>query len=204
MGAFDASPDRNPAGVYVPLAQALAATIAIVARTRGGSATPAIDAMRAAAFAIDRDVPIYEVRRMAQVVTDGTWFYAFGAGIMGVCGLAALLLAAVGVYGVIAFSVGQRRREFGIRRALGATSLAIVRLVLGRGVTQVAVGLALGTALAALIARGIASLLFDVSATDPVVFGIVALALAAIAGAAMLVPARRAARGEPVEVLQAR
>jgi predicted permease len=204
MGAFDASPDRNPAGVYVPLAQAPAATVAIVARTRGGSATPAIDAMRAAAFAIDRDVPIYEVRRMAQVVTDGTWFYAFGAGIMGACGLAALLLAAVGVYGVIAFSVGQRRREFGIRMALGATGVAIVRLVLGRGVTQVVVGLVIGTALAALIARGIASLLFDVSTIDPVVFGGVALALAAIAGAAMLVPARRAARGEPVEVLQAR
>ena len=123
---------------------------------------------------------------------------------MGVCGLAALLLAAVGVYGVIAFSVGQRRREFGIRMALGATGVAIVRLVLGRGVTQVVVGLVIGTALAALIARGIASLLFDVSTTDPVVFGGVALALAAIAGAAMLVPARRAARGEPVEVLQAR
>ena len=79
----------------------------MAARVRGGNPLAITGAVRAAVFAVDRDAPIYEVRAMPQVVTDGTWFYGLGAGIVGVCGVAALLLSAVGVYGVVAFSVGQ-------------------------------------------------------------------------------------------------
>ncbi|AHG92743.1 permease (plasmid) [Gemmatirosa kalamazoonensis] len=204
MGAFDASPDRNPAGVYVPLAQVPPTGVAVAARVRGGSPLALTDAVRAAVFAVDRDAPIYDVRDMRGVVADGTWFYGLGAGIVGVCGVAALLFAAVGVYGVVAFSVGQRRREFGIRVALGAAPGSIVRLVLRRGAGQLALGLGVGAALAAALAQGVASLLFQVSPSDPPVFAGIALGLAAIGAAAMLVPARSAARAEPLETLSPR
>jgi predicted permease len=202
MGAFDSSPDRNPAGVYVPLAQSAPEAVAVAARVRGGDPLAITGAVRAAVFAVDRDAPIFDVRAMPQVVTDGTWFYGLGAGLVGVCGVTALLLAAVGVYGVVAFSVGQRRREFGIRVALGAQGVSIVGLVLRRGAGQLALGLGGGALLAAALARGVESLLFEVSPSDPAVFAGIALGLAAIAGAAMLVPASSAARGEPLETLR--
>jgi len=100
--------------------------------------------------------------------------------------------------------VGQRRREFGIRVALGAAPGSIVRLVLRRGAGQRALGLGAGAALAAALAQGVASLLFQVSPSDPPVFAGIALGLAAIGAAAMLVPARSAARAEPLETLSPR
>jgi ABC-type antimicrobial peptide transport system permease subunit len=126
-----------------------------------------------------------------------------GAGIMGVCGLGALLLAITGLYGVVAFSVGKRTREFGIRMAMGADYASIVRLVLRRGSIELAIGIAIGLALATAISRGISSLIFETSPTDPLVFVTVSLLLLAITLTATFIPARRAARADPLHALRA-
>ena len=203
MGAFDAAPDPNPAGVYLPLAQAIPSSVSIAVQSKTGGIAASASVLRAAAFAVNPEVPVYEVRDVPQIVDDGTWFYGMVAGILGVCGASALLLATIGVYSVIAFSVGARRREFGVRMALGADAPAIVRLVVGKGVAQVAAGLGLGALLAAGLARGLGVLVFDVSPTDSRIFGVVAIVLAAVALSAMLIPSLSAARIEPTEALRA-
>ena len=203
LAAFDApSGDRNPAGIFVPLTQSAPTTVSVAVRTRGEPAAVA-DALRAAAFGLDPDVPIYQVRTMEQLLADNNWFYGLGAAIMGACGLAALLLASIGLYGVVAFSVGRRTREIGIRMAMGARRPDVVKLVLRRGLLQIAVGVVLGIALAVALGRGIASLLFEVSPTDPLIYGATAALLATIGIGAMLVPALRAARIQPVSALRA-
>src|SRR5690606_6334937 len=101
MGGLDAQEDRNPAGVYVPLAQSAPSSVALAVRARAGAPSQLFRTLREAAFAVDPDVPLYEVRTHAELVRDNSWFYGFGAGIMGATGLAALMLAAIGLYGVI-------------------------------------------------------------------------------------------------------
>jgi predicted permease len=124
-----------------------------------------------------------------------------GAWLIGVFGLLAVLLAAVGLYGVIAFSVSRRVREIGIRKALGAESATVISLVLRRGLVLVAVGGALGAVLAGAGGRLLSSVLF-VGAFDPISFGVAFLVLAAVAACAYLVPARRAARVDPMVALR--
>jgi ABC-type antimicrobial peptide transport system permease subunit len=114
----------------------------------------------------------------------------------------AIVMAAVGLYGVIAYSVTQRRQEIGIRVALGARLVDVTRLVLRQGAVLAAAGVVLGLAAAAAGGRLVAGMLFGVSARDPVVFGAVAALLGAVALAASYVPARRAAAVDPVEVLR--
>lgn len=202
MAGLDASGDRNPAGVYLPLAQAAPASVSIAARTRTDSPLAITAGVRRAAFGIDRDVPIYDVRDMPQLIRDNSWFYGLGAGIVGVCGLAALLLATIGLYGVIAFSLQRRRREFSIRMAMGARPGDLVALALSRGTVQLGIGVALGFGLAAVLGRGLAGLLFQVEPFDPVIFGTTGLLLLAVGLATMLQPALRAAREDPVEALR--
>jgi predicted permease len=201
IGGLDAMPDRNPAGVYVPLAQSRAGSVSIAIRVRGGQPMDMGGAVRAAAFRLDPDVPLYEIKSMPTVVLDNSWFYGLGVGIMGACGLAALLLATIGLYGVIAFSVTRRTREFGIRMAVGASPARVIRLVL-RQTGGLAVGLALGLALAYVLARGVSSLLFQVSPGDPLVFAGVTLLLAFIGLTATLIPALRAAHVDPLTALR--
>jgi putative ABC transport system permease protein len=117
--------------------------------------------------------------------------------------VAGLLLAAVGIYGVMSLSVAHRSREFGIRLAVGAEPRALVRLVLIEGAMLAGVGVVLGIAGAVVATRWIATLLYDVSPTDPAVLVTLPLGLAAIALAACYVPARRAARSDPLTVLRA-
>jgi ABC-type antimicrobial peptide transport system permease subunit len=139
---------------------------------------------------------------MGEVVEDNSWFFGFGASIVGVSGFSALALAAIGLYGVIAFSVGRRTREIGIRMAVGATPQGIIRLVLWKGAWQVVVGVALGIVLAFGVSSGVAGLLFEVSPSDPVVFATFAALLIGITLLATLIPARRAARIDPLTALR--
>lgn len=125
-----------------------------------------------------------------------------GAGLLAAFGLLGLALACVGLYGVVAYAVARRRREVGIRRAIGAGGADVLRLVVGEGMALVGVGLALGIALALAATRLLQSLLYGVSATDPLTFATVPLLLAAVALAANLLPARRATRVAPVEALR--
>src|SRR4029077_9741172 len=113
---------------------------------------------------------------------------------LGIAGTMALLLGAVGLYGVIAYSVSQRTREIGIRIALGAQQNNVMRLILGEGMLLILIGLAIGLAGSLALTRFLSSLLFGVAATDPITFGVVAILLAVVALAACYIPARRAMR----------
>ena len=115
---------------------------------------------------------------------------------------AALLLAAIGVYGVISYAVGRRTREIGVRLALGATSGRVLREVVGRGLALATIGLVVGGAGALVVTRLLRSLLFGVGATDPVAFAGAALLLVAVAVGAAIVPARRAARVSPIAAMR--
>src|SRR5262249_48492350 len=117
-------------------------------------------------------------------------------------GAAALFLAAVGVYGVLAFSVSQRRQEMGVRIALGAQQRDVLRLVVGQGLSLAAVGVCAGLVGAFGITRVIASLLYNVTPTDPISFGGVSVFLAAIAAVASYIPARRAMKVDPIVALR--
>ncbi len=122
---------------------------------------------------------------------------------LAIAGAMALLLGVAGVYGVIAYSVSQRTREIGIRIALGARAGEVTRLFVGHGVRLAAIGVACGLAVAITLTRVLSSLLFDVSATDPLTYVAVALGLAGAAGLASYVPARQATTVDPVHALRA-
>jgi putative ABC transport system permease protein len=122
--------------------------------------------------------------------------------LMAVFAALAGLLAAIGIYGVLAYLVDQRRREFGIRMALGARSADMLALVLQQGLLPVAAGLIAGIAGALALTRLLKSLLYEVNATDPLIFGAVSVGLIAVSLAAMYIPARRAAQVDPLEALR--
>ena len=126
-----------------------------------------------------------------------------GVAVISSFGMLGLLLAAVGLYGVVSHAVARRRQEFGIRAALGATPAAITRLALGRGLVLVALGLAFGVAAAATATPLVARFLVDVSPTDPAVFTVTGLVLATATLLACLVPSRRAAKADPLATLRA-
>ena len=199
---LDATDERNPAAVYVPITQTVptAASIAVRAGT-----TPAqvAEVIRAAVAAVDNDVPVFDVLGMPGVIEDNSWFYGMAAAIVGVCGFAALLLAIIGLYGVVAFAVGRRIREFGIRMAVGASPAKILALVLERAGIQIAIGVGIGVLLASAISRAVATLMFDVDPVDIVIFATVSAILILVNIAATWIPAHRAARTDPLVALRA-
>jgi putative ABC transport system permease protein len=152
---------------------------------------------RAAVRDLDPDQPIASVRRMDDLLAAATARYRFNLLLLSLFAASALLLAAVGLYGVISQLVAQRTREIGIRLALGAEPRRVLRLVLGEGLRLAAAGLAVGVAAALLASRVMATLLFEVRATDALVYASVPLLLAAVALLATYIPARRATRVDP-------
>jgi putative ABC transport system permease protein len=154
--------------------------------------------------AVDRDLPVANIQTMEQVVANTlaqrkeTMYL-----IAGFAGLA-LVLAAIGLYGVMAYSVAQRTAEIGIRQAIGAQRTDILRMVMLQGLRLSLAGIVVGTAAAAVLMRLIARMLFQVSATDPVTFAIIAAILVAVGMAASYVPAWRATRVDPVVALYGR
>jgi putative ABC transport system permease protein len=158
--------------------------------------------VRAAVWEVDAEVPIVEIQTMPDVVRHSVRRRRFVAGLLGSTGILALLLAGIGVYGVMAYSVNRQTREIGIRMALGADRRVVLGGVLRRGAITALVGVVIGVAGALLTTRALSSLLFEVSATDPIVLAIVALFLALIALAASWLPARRAAAVDPMVALR--
>ena len=193
---------ENSAGFYVPAAQLAPGAMSIVIPTRDGNPLALTSRVREIVASIDADIPTYDVRTMEQVVALSTWFYGTFGTLFSAFGLAALFLAAIGLYGVMAFSVSRRTQEMGVRVALGARPADVMRLVLKQGLIQLGIGLGIGLGLSLLLARGLQVVLFGVGPADPMVLGVVVLVLAASGLVACLIPACRATRVDPMAAMR--
>ena len=193
----------NPARleIYYPYLQRPNSDMNLVVRSAvdPSSLTASI---RAAVAAIDKDQPIFAVHTMQELVDDSISTRRLTLVLLGIFSALALILAAIGIYGVVAYSVALRTQEIGIRMALGAQSQDVLRLVLGQGARIAFFGVAIGLAAAAALARLLSSLLFSVSASDPITFATVAVLLIAVALLACYIPARRALRVDPIIALR--
>jgi macrolide transport system ATP-binding/permease protein len=183
--------------LYEPLSQQRQPSATLFVRSRGGDPSALAGAVGREVQALDRAVPIYGIRTMAERLRDSLTPQRSAATLLAIFGLLALLIASVGLYGVLAYSVGQRQREIGIRMALGATGGDVLNFVFRQGAILIAGGLASGLAVAFAAGRALTSLLYGVSAADPLTYAAVALALIAAALAACYLPARRAAKVDP-------
>jgi putative ABC transport system permease protein len=161
-----------------------------------------VASLRSAVASIDPGVPVSQVTTLDGLVGRSLARDRFTALLLGAFAVVSLLLAGVGVYGVFAGDVVQRRKEIGIRLALGAPSGGVVRLVMRRAMARAVLGVALGTATALVAANAMKSMLFGVGSADPLSFGSVAVLLLLVAVAATLVPALRAARVSPLEAIR--
>jgi predicted permease len=187
--------------VYLPHRQRSSRALDLVLRSSGDPAALAQPA-GAAVHSLDRDLPVQKVRPMADYVSGAMAQARFTLILIGIFGGIALLLATIGLYGVISYTVSLRTREFGIRLALGARSPGIVRLVLGQGMKLALIGVAAGLAGSFAAGRVLSGLLFGVSPTDPLTYIVVPLLLAAVTLLACYVPARRATRVDPIAALR--
>jgi predicted permease len=189
--------------VYVPYAQGSEGTtnMFLVVRT-DGQPLALTGAIREQIAQVDRDQPVSSIQTMEARVAASVAQRRMQMNVLGAFAAVAVLLAAIGIYGVMAYSVTQRSREIGIRLALGAAKQDVTGLLLRNGLTMVAVGLGLGLIGALLVTRVLRTLLFEVSATDPVVFATILALLSATAWLATYLPARRAARLDPLVTLR--
>jgi len=189
------------AEVYLSFPQRPWASMNLILRTAGDPHNWAA-AARAAVAAVDRDQPVTAVNSMEEVLETSTAQQRFSVFLLSVFSVTALVLAAVGLYGAIAYSVAERTQEMGIRIALGATARDILRMIVGQGLVLALAGLAIGTMAALPLTRLMSGLLFQVSAADPAAFAGSVLLFAAIAALASYLPARRAIRVDPTEALR--
>jgi predicted permease len=187
--------------VYLPLAQDVPRFAFLAVRT-AGPAGPFKETMRKAVAGIDPDQPLYYLRTLDEWVAQVRWSNRFLAGLFIVFAFAGLGLAAIGVYGMAAYAVAQRTGEIGLRRALGARDRAVVGLVAGRSLRDLAWGLGIGLLLALGLARPVAGMFYGVEAFDLPTFTTVPLVLAAAVVLATLIPARRALGVEPAAALR--
>jgi predicted permease len=195
-------PDFEPAMYWIPLRQSDAGTAFIAARARAGDPLALTGDVRAAVGRVDPELPIFDVWSEVEVIDRRTWFIGVFGTVFIVFGLAALFMASVGLYGVLAFSVSRRTQEMGIRMALGASTADVIKLVLRQGVSQLGIGLALGLALAFGVTRVIGIVMYNVDPQDPLVFGGVLAVIVLVGMAAAFFPARRATGVDPVVALR--
>jgi putative ABC transport system permease protein len=172
-----------------------------VARTAGDAASLTSD-MRREISAVDQELPVYDIRTMKQVVAESLSERRFAMMVLLLFAAAALLLAAIGLYGVMSYSVTRRRHEIGIRMALGARQRDVLKLVVGQGMTLALAGVAVGLLASFALTRLMSSLLYGVGATDPVTFAGIALILTGVALGASFVPARRATKVDPMTAIR--
>jgi putative ABC transport system permease protein len=191
-----------PALVYMPFAQFALPFTNITVSSRLPDADVA-DAIRAVLRDVDPELPVSDITTLGAVVRRSTADSRFRTFVFGTLAAMALALAAVGLYGLVSYTVAQRTREIGVRVALGAMPGQVIRLIVGRGLRLVGAGLALGLAGSIAAARALSSFLFGVSATDPVTIASVALLLLGVAALASYLPARRALGVDPVAALRA-
>ena len=198
----DVALSQKPGPVmYVPFVQAPLYGGEVVVRT-SLSASNVAAAIRQAVHSIDKDLPVTDVASFKDMLGQSISRERFRTFLLASFSALALVLAAVGIFGVISYSVSQRTREIGIRIALGAQRRDVLQLILGQGAKLALLGLGIGVVLALLLTRLIASLLYSVSATDPQTFGAVAIVLLGVAIAAGYIPARRAMGVDPIIALR--
>ena len=195
---FDQNSDPT---TYLPLAQLPPASSAFVVRTAADPRSLA-GSVAAEIRNIDPDVPAYDVRNLDQIIADNVSGVESSAQMMVVFGVIALVLAAAGIFAVMAYSVAQRTHEIGVRMALGARRIDVLRLVVTSAVRMAIVGLAIGVGVALLLTHAISSALFGVVRIDPPVFVALTLTLAAVAALAAYIPARGATRVDPMQALR--
>jgi predicted permease len=191
-----------PPQVYLSLAQQAVRRRFLVARAANGDASAIAAAVRTAVTNLDPDVPANLMRPMNAVLNESVGPFAAMSVVLGVFGGFALMLAAIGLYGLIAYSVSQRKAEFGVRLALGAAPVTIVRSVLANGLRLAVLGMAIGLAGAIAAGRVIGSLLFGIDPSDPVTLAIATLVLLITTGLAAIIPATRASRSDPLLALR--
>jgi putative ABC transport system permease protein len=187
---------------YLPTLQHPSSTGALIVKT-AGSATQLVSALRAAVETIDRELAIYDIQTMEARLDQSVNRRRSPMLLLSIFAGIALLLAVIGVYGVLAFAVGQRTKEIGVRMALGATAANIVRMILRQGAWLVALGLLLGLGGYSALSTFIRTMLFSVEPTDSAALVIAPATLALVALAACLVPARRATKVDPIVALRA-
>lgn len=201
MEGFD--PDAgNGSGYYLPVAQTDTRFLSLSIRVRNSEPLTIAPEVRAAVRGVNPDMPIYWVRDIPEVVHQGTWFYSVFGSLFIVFGVAALFLASVGLYGVLAFSVSRRLQEMGIRMALGAGGRNVLGLVLREGAIQLSIGLALGVGAALGVSNILGIVMYDVQPRDPVVFGTTVVVILTVGLLASVIPARRATRVSPMVALR--
>ena len=186
--------------VYTSLAQSYLPQVTLHVRAAGDTAA-AQQAVREAVHRVDRALPLFDVRTLQAQADVSLGAFAVATLFLSAAGLQALLLASIGIYGVVAFSVAQRTREIGIRMALGATAGQVLRLVVGQGFVLSVVGVAIGVALALVSARILAGLLYGIGPRDPLTLAFAAVGLLGVAIIACWIPARRALRISPMTAL---
>ena len=187
---------------FVPITQNRSAGQTLVVRTRTGRAAELLTALRGEVVAIDPQLPISSLRTMDAAVAGTLLPQRVASWLLSIAGGLGLLLAAVGLYGVLSYIVAQRTREVGVRMALGAGASDVIGLFVGRGLRLAAAGSVLGLVIAVVVTRFLSSLLFGVSALDLTVFATMTLAAMMVAGLASYVPARRAATVDPAVTLR--
>ena len=197
---FGVGEDPQPVA-YLPITQAYSPFAVLQVRTMGDPKT-VLPSVRESVQSIDRNLAFVGVSTIGGLLDQGLWAPRMGAFLMGAFGLLALLLATVGIYGVLSYSVTQRTQEVGIRVALGAAPASVRGLIVKQGMTLVAIGVGIGVVGSVGLARLMTSLLFGVKASDPLTFAAATFVLAAVAFVATYLPARRATKVDPVVALR--
>ncbi|MFL6276630.1 MAG: ABC transporter permease [Blastocatellia bacterium] len=194
--------DRDtPPETYEPYMQQPMSSMSLVVRTPA-EPTSLSAAIRGEVLSLDKEQPVSSIKPLTQLVSASIAQQRFAMLLLGVFAAVAMLLASVGIYGVMSYAVTQRIHEIGIRMALGASSRDVLRLVVGHGMKLALIGVALGLSIAFLVTRIMATLLFGVSATDLMTFTVFSVSLTAVALVACLVPARRALKVDPMVALR--
>ena len=186
--------------IYSPLLQSPQPAVTLTVRSEQPDQT--LGTIRSVVQQMEPSMPLVGVFTMSNIFDQALWAPRMGALLLAIFGGLALLLASVGVYGVMAYAVSQRTRELGIRLALGATVSEVRGMVFRQGIWMTLTGIGLGILISAALANLVNNLLFGVSATDPVTFVVIPIVLLAVAALAIYIPARRASRVDPVVALR--
>jgi macrolide transport system ATP-binding/permease protein len=199
-GKYNSLIEDQKAAFYRPLLRDYSNSVSVVARTAGDS-TAVLAALRGEIQRLDATVPLYNVQTLSEHMNVPLFPFRMAAAVLGSFGILAIVLAAIGIYGVMSYVVAGRTREIGVRMALGAARRDVLTLIIRQGMTLAGIGLLIGFLCALGVAQLVGNLLFGVRPFDPLTFALVSLLLGLVAGVACYIPARRATKVDPLVAL---